>query len=156
MKRLQLPMTVACAALLVSGLATGGEIYKWIDENGNVHYEDRPIGEANVERVVEVRSRNTDKAAVAARVEEQRKARAAARQVAAEAPAGMSKEELRAEQQARHEKCQSYRAKLQAFLTAPRMYKEDEAGERVFLEEDEIMAARARVEEKIEEYCGAG
>ena len=155
MKRLRLPLTVACAAMLASGLATGGEIYKWIDENGNVHYEDRPIGEANVERVVEVRSRNTDRAAVAARVEEQRKALAAARQVEAEAPAEMSEEELRAEKQARHERCQSYRAKLQAFLTAPRMYEEDEAGERNYLEEDEIMARRSRVEDKIKEYCGA-
>ena len=155
MNRLRLPITIACAALLASGLAMGGEIYKWIDENGNVHYEDRPISEANVERVAEVRSRNTDNAAVAARLEEQRKARAAARQVAAEAPAEMSKEELRAEMQARHEQCQSYRAKLQAFLTARRMYEEDESGERNYLEEDEIMAARAKVEDKIEEYCGA-
>jgi hypothetical protein len=155
MNRLRLPMTIACAALLASGVAVAGEIYKWIDENGNVHYEDRPVGEANVERVTAVRTRNTDSAAVAARVSEQRKARAAARQVAAEAPPEMSKEELRAEQQARHDKCQSYRAKLQAFLTAPRMYEEDEAGERNYLEEDEILAARSKVEEKIEEYCGA-
>ena len=54
MNRLRLPITFACATLLASGLAAGGEIYKWIDENGNVHYEDRPIGEGNVERVVEV------------------------------------------------------------------------------------------------------
>ena len=155
MNRLRLPMTVACAALLASGLAMGGEIYKWVDENGNVHYEDRPSTEANVERVAEVRSRNTDDAAVAARIEEQRKARAAARQVAAEAPPEMSKEELRAEQQARHEKCQSYRAQLQTFLSARRIYEEDEAGERNYLEEDDIMAARSKVEEKIQEYCGA-
>ena len=155
MNRLRLPITIACAALLASGLAMGGEIYKWIDENGNVHYEDRPIGEANVERVVEVRSRNTDTAAVAARVDEQRKARAAARQVEAEAPEGMSKEELRAEQQARHDKCQSYRAQLQAFLTAPRMYEQDAAGERNYLDEEQLMARRSKVEEKIQEYCGA-
>jgi hypothetical protein len=133
----------------------GGEIYKWIDENGNVHYEDRPIGAGNVERVAEVRSRNTDTVAVAARVEGQRKARAAAQQVDSEAPGDMSKEDLRAERQARHEQCQSYRNKLQAFLTAPRMYEQDAAGERSYLDEDEIMAARSKVEEKIQEYCGA-
>ncbi len=151
----RLPITIACAALLASGLAVGGEIYKWVDENGNVHYEDRPLGETNVEHVAEVRSRNTDTAAVAALVDDQRKARAAAAQVESEAPEEMSKQELREEKQARHEKCQSYRAKLQAFLTAPRMYDEDEAGERSYLEEDEIMAARSKVEEKIQEYCGA-
>ena len=155
MNTMRLPITIACAALLASGLAMGGEIYKWVDENGNVHYEDRPTGEGNVQRVAEVRSRNTDTAAVAARVDSQRKARAAARQVESEAPEEMSKEELRAEQQARHERCESYRAKLQAFLTAPRMYEEDEAGERSYLEEDQIMAKRSEVEEKIQEYCGS-
>ena len=139
MNRLQLTISIACAALLSSGLAMGGEIYKWIDENGNVHYEDRPIGESNVERVVDVRTRNTDTVAVAARVDEQRKARAAARQVESEAPEEMSKEDLRAEQQARQQQCQSYRDKLQAFLTAPRMYREDAAGEREYLEEDDSL-----------------
>jgi hypothetical protein len=105
--------------------------------------------------VVDVQSRNTDTVAVATRVDEQRKARAAARQVESEASEGMSKEELRAERQARQEKCQSYRGKLQAFLTAPRMYEQDASGERDYLDEDEIMAARSRVEEKIQEYCGA-
>lgn len=151
----RLPIIFACVALLASSVAVGGEIYKWVDENGNVHYEDRPLGETNVEHVAEVRSRNTDTAAVAARVDEQRKARAVAAQVESEAPPEMSKEELRAEKQARLEKCQSYRTKLQAFLTAPRMYKEDEAGERNYLEEDQIMEARSKVEDKIQEYCGA-
>ena len=155
MKRLRLPISIACAALLASGLAAGGEIYKWIDENGNVHYEDRPLGKENVERVVDVRSRNTDNAAVAARLDQRRQARAAAREDDPEAPAEMSKEELRAEQQDRQQKCESYRAKLQAFLTAPRLYEEDEAGERNYLDEDQIMARRSRVEEKIQEYCGA-
>ncbi len=155
MNRLRLPTMIACAALLTSGLAVGGEIYKWVDENGNVHYEDRPLGEANVERVVTVRSRNTDNAAVAARVDDRRKAQAAAAQVESEAPEEMSKEDLRAEKQARHEKCQTYRAQLQTFLTAPRMYKEDEGGERSYLDEDQIMEARSKVEAQIQEYCGA-
>ncbi|UCG78350.1 MAG: DUF4124 domain-containing protein, partial [Nitrospirota bacterium] len=94
MNTLRLPTIFACTALLASGLAVGGEIYKWVDENGNVHYEDRPIAEANasVERVVDVRSRNTDEAAVAARVDERRKAQAAADQVESEAPQEMSRQ----------------------------------------------------------------
>ena len=44
---------------------------------------------------------------------------------------------------------------MQTFLTAPRMYEEDENGERSYLEEDKIMEARSNVEDKIQEYCGA-
>ena len=155
MTRLQTLVTIACAALLASSFAMGGEIYKWVDENGNVHYEDRPVGQGEIERVVDIRSRNTDNAVVAARVYEQRRARAAAQHIESEAPEGMSKEELREEQQARRQKCQSYRDQLQAFLEAPRMYRENEAGERDYLDDAEIMAARSRVEDKVQEYCSA-
>ena len=154
MNRLRLPVMLGVAALLGSGFAVAGEIYKWVDEDGNVHYEDRPVANSDLERV-DIVSRNTDNTVVQAQIDADRKARAAARQVASEAPPEMSPEELRAEQQARHEKCQSYRSKLETFLTAPRMYKESEGGEREYLDEEQILAARSEVESKIEEYCGA-
>jgi hypothetical protein len=139
---------------MASGLAVAGEIYKWTDEDGNVHYEDRPVGKTDMEHV-DVVSRNTDNTVVQARVDADRAARAASRQVASEAPAEMTKEEVRAEQQARQEKCMQYRSQLQSFLRSQRLYKEDDAGERAYLSEDEIMAARSRVEGQIQEYCGA-
>ena len=154
MMKYRLPITIACAALMASGLAVAGEIYKWTDEDGSVHYEDRPVGETDMERV-DVRSRNTDNTVVQARLDADRAARAASRQVASEAPAEMTKEEIRAEQQARQEKCMQYRSQLESFLRSQRLYKEDDAGERAYLSEDEIMAARSRVEGQIQEYCGA-
>ena len=154
MKNYRLPVTIACAALLASGLASGGEIYKWTDEDGNIHYEDRPIGKTDVEHV-DVVSRNTDNSVVQARLDADREARAAARQVASEAPPDMTKEDLRAEQQDRQEKCQMYRDRLQAFLRSTRLYQEDAQGERNYLSEEEIMAARTKVEGQIQEYCGA-
>jgi len=154
MKKYRLPIAIACAALMASGLAVAGEIYKWTDEDGNVHYEDRPVGKTDMEHV-DVVSRNTDNTVVQARVDADRERRAAARQVASEAPPEMTKEEIRAEQQERQNKCQQYRDQLQAFLRSQRLYKEDEAGERNYLSEDEIMAARSRVEGQIKEYCGA-
>jgi len=154
MMKYRLPITIACAALMASGLAAAGEIYKWTDEDGNVHYEDRPVGRTGMERV-DVVSRNTDNTVVQARLDAEREARAASRQVASEAPAKMTKEEVRAEQLARQEKCQQYRSQLESFLRSQRLYKEDDAGEREYLSDDEIMAARSRVEGQIQEYCGA-
>lgn len=153
MKRYALLITVA-AALATGGTAVASEIYKWTDGDGNVHYEDRPTTNAVVERL-DVVSRNTDNSAVQARMTENREARAAAKQVASEAPATMSKEELRAEQEKRQEQCQTYRARLESFLRSQRLYREDESGERQYLDEDEVMAARTRVEGQIKEYCGA-
>jgi len=154
MMKYRLPITIACAALMASGLTVAGEIYKWTDEDGSVHYEDRPIGNTDIQHM-DIRSRNTDNSVVQARLDADRAARAASRQVASEAPAEMSKEEIRAEQQARQEKCMQYRSQLESFLRSQRLYKEDDAGERAYLSEDEIMAARSRVEGQIQEYCGA-
>lgn len=147
-------LTVALATLLTSGLVTAGEIYKWTDDNGNVHYEDRPTGDTEIVRL-DIRSTNTDNSVVQARLDQDRKARDAARQVAAEAPPEMTKEEVRAEQQKRQEQCQIYRDRLDSFLRSQRLYKEDASGEREYLSEDEIMAARSKVEGQIEKYCGS-
>ena len=92
---------------------------------------------------------------VQARLDQNRKAKDAARQVAAEAPPEMTREEIRAEQEKRQQQCQMYRDRLDAFLRAQRLYREDSAGERQYLSEDEIMAARSRVQGQIQEYCGS-
>lgn len=153
MKRYALLITAA-AALVTGGVTVASEIYKWTDGDGNVHYEDRPVANAPVERLAVV-SRRTDNSAVQARVSANREARAAAKQVESEAPSEMSKAELQAEKQKRQEQCQTYRDRLQAFLRSQRLYREDEAGGRQYLDEDEILAARSRVEGQIKEFCGS-
>jgi len=154
MKIYRLGLTISIAALLTGSLAVAGEIYKWTDNDGNVHYEDRPTGDTQMERM-DIVSRNTDNSVVQARVDARIKAKDAARQVASEAPPEMTPEELRAEQKDRQEKCQTYRDRLQAFLRSQRLYKEDDAGDRSYLSEVEVMEARTRVEGQIKEYCGS-
>jgi hypothetical protein len=154
MSKTRLLLSVSLAALLASGMAVAGEIYKWTDEDGNVHYEDRPTGNAEVEHL-DVVSKNTDNSIVQARLDANRKSREAARQVASEAPPEMTKEEIRAEQEKRQAECQKYRDQLQSFLRSQRLYQEDAAGERIYLSEQEVMAARTRVEGQIQEYCGS-
>jgi len=150
----RLTLTVSLAALLASGMAVAGEIYKWTDNDGNVHYEDRPTAGTEIERL-DVRSSNTDNTIVQARLDQDRKARDAARQVASEAPPEMTKTEIRAEQEERQERCQYYRDRLGAFLSSRRVYEENAAGEKTYLDDDEILAARSAVEEEINEYCGS-
>ena len=154
MSKIRLTLMVSLAALLASGTAVAGEIYKWTDEDGNIHYEDRPTGDTTMVRL-DVRSTDTDNTVVQARLDKDREAREAARQVASEAPPKMTKEELRDEQAKRQEQCQMYRDRLQSFLRSQRLYEEDDAGERTYLSDDEIMAARSRVEDQIQEYCGS-
>ena len=70
----QVIAAAATLALAASGAALAGDIYKWVDAEGNVHYGDRPAG-AQSERMA-IDSKPTDEARVAA----QTQARADARQ----------------------------------------------------------------------------
>lgn len=153
MKHYRLLLKASIAALLFSGATVAGEIYKWTDEEGNAHYEDRPIASANIERL-NIVSRNTDNSAIQARQREEREAKATARQVASEAPKEMSKRELRAAQEKRQEQCRSYRDRQERFSNSQRLYKEGADGEREYLDEAQTIEARNRVQQQINEYCG--
>lgn len=152
MQRYALMLSVA-VALAASGITLAGEIYKWTDENGNVHYEDRPLGGEATQRV-NIVSRSTDNAAVQASIDARRD-RVAAREEAqakrAEAETEAAK--ARAEAEDRQEKCSQYRARLESYLQSQRLYREDENGERTYLDEKQILEARAKVQGKIQEYC---
>ena len=130
-------------AVSSAGMVFAGDIYKWTDEDGNVHYGDRPTAEAS-EELLDVSSGITDPPKVEGRNEVN---------AAAIEPAEPTAEELRAQALEREEKCAASKARLQKFLTSRRLYRQDENGERVYLDEDETLAARERVQNQVEEYC---
>ena len=145
---------VMMLAVSAAGMAFANDIYKSIDEQGNIHYGDRPTGDASEERLA-ISSRPTDPSKVQAQVQTRRETTAAAKEAAASEPTGPSPEELRAQAEEREQKCATYKARLQKFVTSRRLYKEDESGERVYLDEDEAQAARERVENQVQEYCSS-
>ena len=57
---------LAIATLGFSSAVLSGEIYKWTDADGNVHFEDRPLGD-NFERL-DVRTRSTNNSSVNASI----------------------------------------------------------------------------------------
>ena len=152
MQRYALMVTVA-VALTAGGSALSGEIYKWTDENGNVHYEDRPLGGDATERV-NIVSRSTDNSAVKASIDARRE-RVAARDEARAERAAADAEAAKAEAEAedRRQKCSEYRARMESYLQSQRLYREDENGERTYLDERQIQEARAKVQDQIQEYC---
>jgi hypothetical protein len=148
-------MTIkALALLLLLALAgtASGQIYKWTDEDGNVHFTDKPVAE-EAERVA-IQSKRTDAAKVQAQVQARADAAAkAAEEEAAATPQGPTEEELQARLEERAKKCATYRERLQRFVQSRRIYREDEAGERVYLSEEEMQEAREKVENQVQEYC---
>lgn len=147
-----LTMVLTMAALALSSAVLAGEIYKWTDENGNVHYEDRPLGE-DVQRM-DVISRRTDNSAVQASIDARRDRESAREEARAQRnEAEKTAAEARAEAAERAEKCTESRARMESFLQARRLYKENESGEREYLDDEQVMAARDRAQEQIQKYC---
>ena len=143
--------TTTLLTLVVAGTALAGEIYKWTDADGNVHYGDRPV--SNQSERLNIKSKPTNSASVQATTLARVDARAQEREEAANLPAGPSPEELRAEAKQRAEQCTASKAQLQKFLTSRRIYREDENGERVYMDEAEMQATRERSENQVEEFC---
>ena len=147
-------MLTAAVALAASGIALAGEIYKWTDEDGNVHYEDRPLGGEATERV-NIVSRSTDSASVKASIDARRASVAAREEAkAAKASAAADAAKAQADAEDREQKCAEYRARMESYLQSARLYREDANGERTYLDEKQILEARAKTQEKIQEYCG--
>ncbi len=149
--RNQAIITVLLLTLVAISGAFAKEIYKWIDEEGNVHYGDRPT-DVQSERVA-ISSKPTDPSRIQAQAQARVDAQARAAEEAAKAPQGPSPEELQAEADERAQKCTQYRQTLQKFVVSRRLYREDENGERVYLDETETQAARDKAEGQVEEYC---
>lgn len=153
MKARRLVLTCAVAAMTCASGAMASNIYKWTDENGNVHYEDRPSGAATEERLA-LTFRRTDGGAVNQRVqarldreatrEEARSAAAAAEQEAADEAAAAAE---------RAQACERARARLETYLQSRRLYRTDENGERVYLDDTQRQEARRKAEEQVTEFC---
>lgn len=146
---------LAALLLAVSSNAIAENIYKWVDADGNVHYEDRPSGARSVERM-EISYKRTDNNAVQQRVENRLESATAKRESqAATAAEEQSAEEKRAEATERAAKCEEYRGKMQVMADSRRLYREDENGERVYLDDAGRADATKQAQGLIDEYCGS-
>lgn len=149
-------LLIGFAALTVAASTSvfADGIYKWTDAEGFVHYEDRPSGEPS-EELLQFSYNRTNSTAVNQRVQTQRDA-SATRQ-AARADADVDRQtaaDNRAMAEENKARCQTYRAKLKTMLESRRVYREDEAGERSYLDEAQRAEARSKAEELIKETCG--
>jgi len=143
----------AIAALLVvtTLLATGAaqaEVYRWVDENGEVHFSDRPRSGANTVRVPKApASAPSD----AGRAERQR------RLLEAWQAERLRKQEAksRAEEQARERRrnCAIARDNLRQYRNAGGVYRLNEQGERVFMDDAERGRLIAQWEGEVARWC---
>ena len=153
MKGKRIALSCAVLALTMASGAMANEIYKWTDADGNVHYEDRPTG-AETEERLDMTYGRTDRSSVQRRVKARTDAEASRREAASVAAA--SKQEAAdnaAAEEARAAKCERSRARLESYLQSRRLYRTDENGERVYLDDTQRQEARQKAEEQITQFC---
>ena len=150
MRYLKLIVTLILSVALASA-ASANEIYKWTDEDGNVHYTDKPIDETS--QRLAIASSTTDNEAVRAQTQARLDHQNEVAEAAANAPKGPTAQEQRAEAKERADKCATYQARLTKFTQSRRLYREDENGERIYLDEGDTQKTRDKTEDQVREYC---
>lgn len=131
-------------------LPAQAEIYKWLDEKGNVHYGDKPV--ANSEQIVIPEQTNVQSRPGKEEREERRK-----RLLEAFAEDRADKKEQQAKQQKQKQKlnrqCVIARDKLKTYQKSRRLYDLDEQGERMILSDNARQQAVAQLAADINKYC---
>ena len=151
MIRLLLLLTVA-AAPLAAGTANA-DVYKYIDEKGNVQYTDKPPS-LPAERL-NVQSQKTDVVAVQERAQAEQTARAQAA-ASSRAQANASAEQRAANEMSakdKAERCIKARERYDSYMTSQRLYEEGKDGERRYLSDPELDAARASAKAAMDVMC---
>ncbi len=144
-----LTQLLTISVLALACLGTTAEVYKWTDETGRVHYSDKPDGE-NLQ-VMNVKSKRTDKAAIAqARQEKLDSEQAAAADLRIQEE--LAEEEMQ-NAAIREENCRRATEAVSSMRNAQRLYVPGEGGERRYLSDDEIAERIQRAESDKEKWC---
>ena len=139
--------------VLPAGTAAAGEVYRWTDAEGNVHFGDRPPDQDRAQKL-DLRTRPGDAAAARRRLErEQRLLRAfeEERQVRARA----QRQAAEAERQ-RRRNCEKAREVLREYREATYLYDENPDGSRRILSHEERAEAEREARAQVRHWCGEG
>jgi len=145
-------LAVILSMLVLSGLVCADKIYKWVDQDGNIHYSaQKPPGqEAQTVKVSKApkssSSKNrTDETNDASKIDdkEEQELDAAAKQQLAKADAVNRKKA-----------CEDARKNLAALNATINIHRVDEkTGKQVRLTDDQRLAAMKAAQQNIKEYC---
>ncbi len=138
--------------LIVPVTAYAG-VYKWVDENGKVHYGDSPqASQPTVEMNVEVATPEPSFSEDLLSREEKRE-----RLLQSMEEDRLEKQEKRDKQKAENEKnrqkCNQYRDRMRHYERANALYKLDRDGNRVYMSDGERASATKSLRAKINKYC---
>lgn len=147
MNHLMLHMTMLLFSTLVAA-----DVYKWTDEQGRVHYSDRPMSDASqplkvtpAPHISDPSTNQADRKRLQQRMlDVYREERTQKRQVAAK---------QKQEKAKRKRMCHQTRDRYESFSSSGAIYDRDENGERRYFENKERERFIARLKSDVDRWC---
>lgn len=138
--------------LLAMAPLHAGQVYKWVDEQGNVHFGDRPHGQAA--ETVRVRPPPASALATPNQGSRQEKTQKLLRAWDEERREKDDKKaKVAAENEEAKRRCHDARDELRGMDAGKRYYNLDQQGERQYLNETELKQRRARWQAEVDRWC---
>lgn len=139
-------LTAIMILILGMSLTANADIWKWVDEDGNVHYGDTPAraDAVNAERVGSTpRNRSASTSSNGRTTTSQGN----------DADSDESSEERQARDSSRKYYCEQAKDIYRSYVDAPRLYRTSENGQREYLSDEEMAATLASAEASVSEWC---
>ena len=145
-------MCLLVVTFLVNTSDVAAEVYKWVDEKGNVHFGDRP-GDSKAEKIdiKESAGSPTVEPGLENRREKQQKLLDLMEEERKEKKEKKAK--LKEEKEERKKMCIEAKDYQKSFKEAGAIYDLDDEGNRVFYSKDERKAREKEIADKINKWC---
>lgn len=139
----------------LSHKTSAGEVYKWVDENGKVHYSDRPKDENA--QAVEIKDNVTPEQQAEARLQAQKLIRLQQRRVAIEMENAYD-QKLQAHENAKKaaelaKTCKEAEKAVKILEFQAPVYQQDEKGGRRFIGDEERKKELRNLKDNIAKHC---
>jgi Domain of unknown function (DUF4124) len=153
MTMLRYSLTLTTAALVLCAGAASADVYMFKDAQGNVQYTDKPPT-LPAERL-NVQSRKTDVVEAQAREQAEMTQLNASNQARQKAAAAQADQQAATDISAKDkaERCVKARERYDKYATSQRLYETGTNGERRYLSDAELDAARSSAKSTMEEFC---
>ncbi len=136
--------------LLATPIAQAGT-YRWVDENGQTHFGDRPPANAASD---EITLKATAPAPDSTAGERKRRVNEFLKQTEQErADRNRAQAEQKAKNAKHEARCQALRARLKHLKTVSGIYRLNNEGERVFVDDEENERLRREFQAKVQSEC---
>ncbi len=137
------------SALWIADTAVAAEVYKWVDEQGKVHYGDRPLPGAQSVRLKDV----PEVTPIAGEREEKRERLLQVFQEQRQEKREQA-EAQKKQKEERERNCNLAKDQLRNYERAGYIYDIDKKGNRVIYDEEKQAAAIQQARDAVKQWCG--